>query len=83
MVPPNQAEKMFAALKSKGVTTALVMFEGEQHGFRQVGGVGGMCARSASGQVGMPGQHAHPAAVLPGLPPASHSSLPHTSPPPT
>ena len=26
---------MHAALKARGVPTALVMFEGEQHGFRQ------------------------------------------------
>ena len=30
-----QAELMHAALKARGVPTALVMFEGEQHGFRQ------------------------------------------------
>ncbi len=35
MVPPNQAEEMFAALKGRGIPTALVLFEGEQHGFRQ------------------------------------------------
>ena len=29
-----QAQEMFDALKKKGTTTALVMFEGEQHGFR-------------------------------------------------
>jgi dipeptidyl aminopeptidase/acylaminoacyl peptidase len=35
VVPPNQAELMFAALKTKGLPTAYVPFEGEQHGFRQ------------------------------------------------
>jgi hypothetical protein len=35
VVPPNQAEVMFEAIKERGVPTALVMFEGEQHGFRQ------------------------------------------------
>lgn len=35
VVPPNQAEEMYAALKGRGIPTALVMFEGEQHGFRQ------------------------------------------------
>lgn len=34
MVPPNQAELMYEKIKEKGVTTALVMFKGEQHGFR-------------------------------------------------
>ena len=35
VVPPNQATDMYQALKEQGLTTALVMFEGEQHGFRQ------------------------------------------------
>lgn len=35
VVPPNQAEMMVAALASKGVPTAYVPFEGEQHGFRR------------------------------------------------
>ena len=35
VVPPNQAETMYAALKSKGIPTALKMYEGEQHGFRK------------------------------------------------
>jgi dipeptidyl aminopeptidase/acylaminoacyl peptidase len=35
IVPPNQAETMHAALKAKGIPTALKMYEGEQHGFRQ------------------------------------------------
>ena len=35
VVPPNQATEMYEALKKQGLTTALVMFEGEQHGFRQ------------------------------------------------
>ncbi|PSC76207.1 dipeptidyl aminopeptidase acylaminoacyl peptidase [Micractinium conductrix] len=35
VVPPNQAEEMFAALTARGIPTALVLFEGEQHGFRQ------------------------------------------------
>jgi dipeptidyl aminopeptidase/acylaminoacyl peptidase len=35
IVPPNQAEAMVEALKSKGVPVAYVAFEEEQHGFRR------------------------------------------------
>ena len=35
VVPPNQALEVFDALKGKGVPTACVLFEGEQHGFRR------------------------------------------------
>jgi len=35
VVPPNQAEMMVEALRSKGVLTAYVSFPGEQHGFRK------------------------------------------------
>ncbi|MBA3768750.1 MAG: S9 family peptidase, partial [Acidobacteria bacterium] len=35
VVPPNQAEMMFEALRAKGVAVAYVAFEGEQHGFRR------------------------------------------------
>lgn len=35
IVPPNQAESLFAALRAKGLPVAYVPFEGEQHGFRQ------------------------------------------------
>ncbi len=35
IVPPNQAETMVAALRSKGVPVAYFPFEGEQHGFRR------------------------------------------------
>ncbi|CAL8470722.1 g10264 [Coccomyxa elongata] len=34
IVPPNQAQIMYDAIKAKGTPTALVMFGGEQHGFR-------------------------------------------------
>ena len=35
IVPPNQAEMIYKALKEKGIPTALRMYEGEQHGFRK------------------------------------------------
>ena len=35
IVPPNQAEAMFTALKAKGVPVAYLLFEGEGHGFRR------------------------------------------------
>ncbi len=34
IVPPNQSQAMAAALRKRGVPVALVMFEGEGHGFR-------------------------------------------------
>ena len=36
IVPPNQAETMFAALRAKGIPVAYLLFEGEGHGFRKV-----------------------------------------------
>lgn len=35
VVPPEQARKMYEALCRKGVATACVLFEGEQHGLRR------------------------------------------------
>jgi dipeptidyl aminopeptidase/acylaminoacyl peptidase len=35
IVPPNQAEMIVDALRTKGVPVAYLAFEGEQHGFRQ------------------------------------------------
>ncbi len=35
IVPPNQAEAVFEALKEKGIPVAYLPFEGEQHGFRR------------------------------------------------
>lgn len=34
IVPPDQSEKMFNVLKEKGLPTAYILFEKEQHGFR-------------------------------------------------
>jgi dipeptidyl aminopeptidase/acylaminoacyl peptidase len=35
IVPPNQAEMMFDAVKKKGLPVAYLPFAGEQHGFRR------------------------------------------------
>lgn len=35
VVPLNQAQKMYNALKQQGIETELVVYEGEQHGFRK------------------------------------------------
>ena len=35
IVPPNQAEMMFHAVRNKGIPCAYLPFEGEQHGFRR------------------------------------------------
>jgi dipeptidyl aminopeptidase/acylaminoacyl peptidase len=35
IVPPSQSEKMFDALLKKKIPTAYILFENEQHGFRQ------------------------------------------------
>jgi dipeptidyl aminopeptidase/acylaminoacyl peptidase len=34
-VPPSQAEAMYEAVRAKGLPVACLIFEGEQHGFRQ------------------------------------------------
>lgn len=35
IVPPNQTETIVAALRAKGVPVGFLLFQGEQHGFRQ------------------------------------------------
>lgn len=35
VVPKEQSEKMFSALRKKGIPVAYIPFEGEQHGFRK------------------------------------------------
>src|SRR6185436_8063893 len=35
VVPPNQSEMMANAARAKGLPTAYLTFEGEQHGFRK------------------------------------------------
>jgi acetyl esterase/lipase len=36
VVSPDQAKKIYKAIKDKGLPVALVEYEGEQHGFRKV-----------------------------------------------
>jgi dipeptidyl aminopeptidase/acylaminoacyl peptidase len=35
IVPPNQSQLMFEAMRAREIPTAYVLFEGEQHGFRK------------------------------------------------
>ncbi|MEE9148276.1 MAG: S9 family peptidase, partial [Candidatus Tectomicrobia bacterium] len=39
IVPPNQAELMFEAVRQKGLPTAYLAFAGEQHGFRRAANI--------------------------------------------
>ena len=39
IVPPDQAVTMFDAVRAKGIPTAYIPFEGEQHGFRQAANI--------------------------------------------
>lgn len=53
-----QAQVMFEALKQQGIPTALVLFEGEQHGFRQAPNIRRVARMESpsGGQAGQPGQ---------------------------
>jgi dipeptidyl aminopeptidase/acylaminoacyl peptidase len=35
IVPPDQSERMFESMRARGIPTAYLPFEGEQHGFRR------------------------------------------------
>lgn len=35
IVPPNQSQMLFDAVRAKGIPTAYLLFKGEQHGFRK------------------------------------------------
>ncbi len=39
IVPPDQADTMFNAVRAKGIPTAYLAFSGEQHGFRQAANI--------------------------------------------
>ena len=39
IVPPNQSENMFNAVKGRGYPAAYICFEKEQHGFRQANNI--------------------------------------------
>ncbi len=41
VVPPNQAEMIVAALEQRSIPVAYLLFEGEQHGFRQADNIVG------------------------------------------
>lgn len=40
IVPPDQAEKMFEMCASKSIPSSLVLYRGEQHGFRKAENMG-------------------------------------------
>ncbi len=39
IVPPSQTEEMVAALRARGIPTLYLLFDGEQHGFRQASNI--------------------------------------------
>jgi dipeptidyl aminopeptidase/acylaminoacyl peptidase len=47
VVPPSQSAKFFEAVRDKGLPTAYITFEGEQHGFRKSENI----ARSAEAEL--------------------------------
>lgn len=71
VVPPAQSETMHAALRDNGVTTALLLFEGEAHGFRSAASI----ARALNAELAFYG------AVL-GFRPAGDPPLPPLDNPP-
>lgn len=65
IVPPNQSEMIYEALKSRGVPTAYVAFEGESHGFRKAENQ--IAAREAELYFYAKVLGLNPADVLPGI----------------
>ena len=65
VVPPSQARTMFEAVRSRGLPTALVEFEGEGHGFRRAENI----KRALEGELEFYGQvfGFTPAGITPGL----------------
>ena len=39
VVPPDQTERMVAALRARGIPAGYLLFSGEQHGFRKAANI--------------------------------------------